>query len=115
MSAPRTRYRHHHRWDNSDLLGLRLLVQRRMTASAIVIGCAELNQQAVIATNDFPRIYRGKSRSHRVVGVPERALLTALQKLFWGRGQLQAQFATRALWKSTTKCTKIVAPLNTLG
>ncbi len=31
----------------------------------------------MIATDDFPRIYRGKSRSHRVVGVPEPALLTA--------------------------------------
>jgi hypothetical protein len=27
----------------------------------------------VIATDDFPRIYWGKSRGHRVVGVPERA------------------------------------------
>jgi len=29
----------------------------------------ELNQQAMIATDDFPRIYWGKSRGHRVVGV----------------------------------------------
>jgi len=47
-----------------------------VATSAIVIGGAKLNQQAVIASNDFPRIYRGKSRGHRVVGVPERALLT---------------------------------------
>ena len=40
----------------------------------------------MIATNDFPGIYWGKSRSHRVVGVPERALLTALQELYRGRG-----------------------------
>jgi hypothetical protein len=53
-----------------------------VAASAIIVGCTELDQQAVIATDDFPRIYRGKSRSHRVVGVPERALLTA--RLKWG-------------------------------
>jgi hypothetical protein len=47
-----------------------------MAASAIVIDGAELNQQAAITTDDLPRVYRGKSRSHRVVGVPERALLT---------------------------------------
>jgi predicted hydrolase (HD superfamily) len=44
-----------------------------MAAPAIVIDRTELNQQAMIATDDFPRIYRGKSRSHRVVGVPEPA------------------------------------------
>ena len=32
-----------------------------------------MNQQAMIATDDFPRIYWGKSRGHRVVGVPEPA------------------------------------------
>jgi len=47
-----------------------------VATSAIVIGGAKLNQQAVIASNDFPRIYRGKSRGHRVVGGPERAFLT---------------------------------------
>jgi hypothetical protein len=47
-----------------------------VAAPAIVIDRTELNQQAMIATDDFPRIYRGKSRGHRVVGVPEPALLT---------------------------------------
>ena len=46
-----------------------------MAASAIIIDRTELNQQAVIATDDFPGIYWGKSRGHRVVGVPEPALL----------------------------------------
>jgi hypothetical protein len=44
-----------------------------------------LNQQAMIATDDFPRIYWGKSRGHRVVGVPEPALLTtAAEPDNWG-------------------------------
>src|SRR5208282_6516223 len=57
-------------------------------AAAVVIGSTKLNQQAVIATDDLPRVYRGKSRSHRVVGVPERALLTDHRKgtKTWGRG-----------------------------
>jgi len=45
------------------------LIQTRVAAAAIVIMGAKLNQQAVIATDDLPRVYRGKSRSHRVVGV----------------------------------------------
>ena len=44
-----------------------------MAASAIIVVGAELNQQAVIATYDFPRVNWGKSRGHRVVGVPELA------------------------------------------
>jgi hypothetical protein len=44
-----------------------------VAAPAIVIDRTELNQQAMIATDDFPRIYWGKSRGHRVVGVPEPA------------------------------------------
>jgi hypothetical protein len=44
-----------------------------VAAPAIVIDRTELNQQAMIATDDFPGIYWGKSRGHRVVGVPERA------------------------------------------
>jgi hypothetical protein len=67
------RHGHHHGWRYQDGLGFRFLVQGRVTAPAIIIGCAELDQQAVIASYDFPRIYRGKSRGHRVVGVPERA------------------------------------------
>src|ERR1700677_3979397 len=44
-----------------------------MAASAVAVDRTELNQQAVIATDDIPRIYWGKSRGHRVVGVPEPA------------------------------------------
>ena len=55
-----------------------------MAAPAVVIDGAELNQQAVIATDDLPRVYRGKSRSHRVVGVPERALLTTGSRVIPG-------------------------------
>jgi hypothetical protein len=60
-----------------------------VATSAIVIGGAKLNQQAVIASNDFPRIYRGKSRGHRVVGGPERAFLTNTGTNFGGRFQVQ--------------------------
>src|SRR5437016_617045 len=35
-----------------------------MTPAAHVIGCTELNEQAVVATDNFPGIYRGKSCSH---------------------------------------------------
>src|SRR5215475_13385814 len=35
-----------------------------MAATAHVIGCTELNEQAVVATNNFPGIYRGKSCGH---------------------------------------------------
>ncbi len=69
--------RHHHR------LGLGFLVQGRVAASAIVIDRTELNQQAVIATDDFPGIYWGKSRGHRVVGVPEPATPWNLKN--WGK------------------------------
>ncbi|MGC2532207.1 MAG: hypothetical protein WA424_04615, partial [Candidatus Sulfotelmatobacter sp.] len=67
------RYRHHHRRRHHHRLGLGFLVQGRVAAPAIVIDRTELNQQAMIATDDFPRIYWGKSRGHRVVGVPEPA------------------------------------------
>jgi len=48
--------------------GLWFLVQGRVAAPAIVVDRTGLNQQAVIATDDFPRIYWGKSRGHRVCG-----------------------------------------------
>jgi len=57
-----------------------------MAAAAIIVEGSELNQQAVIATDDFPGIYWGKSRGHRVVGVPEPALLTEQPNLKKGRG-----------------------------
>jgi hypothetical protein len=36
---------------------------------AKVIGCAKLNEKAVVATNDLPGINRGKSGGHLQVGV----------------------------------------------
>src|SRR5579863_4049329 len=77
MSAAVARHRHHDRRRSHNRLRLRLLIHGSVATSAIVIGGAKLNQQAVIASNDFPRIYRGKSRGHRVVGGPERAFLTS--------------------------------------
>jgi hypothetical protein len=86
MSATGSGHRHHHGWCDHDGLRLGLLVQRRVAASAIIVGCTELDQQAVIATNDFPGIYWGKSRSHRVVGVPELATPYSLNaRIKWGR------------------------------
>jgi hypothetical protein len=57
-----------------------------VAASAIIIESTELDQQAVIASYDFPRIYRGKRRGHRVVGVPERATPYSLTGTNWGTG-----------------------------
>jgi hypothetical protein len=39
-----------------------------MAAPAKIIARAELNQQAVIATDNFSGIYRGKRGSHQVLG-----------------------------------------------
>jgi hypothetical protein len=46
--------RHHHRRHHHHRLGFGLLIHGRVAASAIVVYGAELNQQAVIATDDFP-------------------------------------------------------------
>lgn len=77
-----------------------------MAASAIVIDRTELNQQAVIATDDFPGIYRGKIRGHRVVGVPEPATPDCKQRnlKIGGRFRPQRQSAVQGLWKSRLKC-----------
>jgi hypothetical protein len=40
-----------------------------MAAAAKIVGSAKLNQQAAVATNNFPGINRGKSGSHEQVGV----------------------------------------------
>ncbi|HXZ31781.1 MAG TPA: hypothetical protein VEH30_05830 [Terriglobales bacterium] len=40
-----------------------------MAAPAKVITCSELNQQAVITTNNFPGINRGKRSGHQALGV----------------------------------------------
>src|ERR1700733_9972752 len=85
MPAASAMHGHHYRWRHHHRLGFRFLVQGRVATPAIVIDRTELNQQAVIATDDFPRIYWGKSRGHRVVGVPERAT-PYFWNLIWGRG-----------------------------
>src|SRR3984885_11274548 len=73
MSTANTGHGHHYGRQHYHRFWLGFLVQGRVAASAIIIDRTELNQQAVIATDDFPRIYWGKSRGHRVVGVPEPA------------------------------------------
>ena len=73
MPAAVAGHGHHYRGCKHHWLRLGFLVQGRVAAPAIVIDRTELNQQAMIATDDFPRIYWGKSRGHRFVGVPERA------------------------------------------
>jgi hypothetical protein len=60
-----------------------------MAASAIIVVGAELNQQAVIATYDFPRVNWGKGRGHRVVGVPELATPYFLEPILGERFRLQ--------------------------
>ena len=46
-----------------------VLVQRSVAPPAKVVGSTELNQQAMIATDNFPGIYRGKCGGHLGVGV----------------------------------------------
>src|ERR1700736_6599380 len=87
MSATIAHHRHQHGWRYQDRFWFRFLVQRRVAASAIIVAGTELDQQAVIASYDFPRIYWGKSRGHRVVGVPERATPRSLTAgTNWGIG-----------------------------
>ena len=73
MPTANTGHGHHYGRQHYHRFRLGFLVQGRVAASAIIIDRTELNQQAVIATDDVPRIYWGKSRGHRVVGVPEPA------------------------------------------
>jgi len=60
----RCHLRHRGRDDNFWLF----LVERGMTAAAKIVSCPELNEQAVVATYDFPGIYRGESRGHLGLG-----------------------------------------------
>src|SRR5438270_13227335 len=46
-----------------------VLVEGRAAASAKVIGCTELNEQATVASDNFPGVDRGESCSHQVLGV----------------------------------------------
>ena len=43
---------------NGSNLGL-ILVERRVAAPASIVSCAKLDEQAVVATNNFPGINRG--------------------------------------------------------
>src|SRR5207237_9112185 len=56
-----------------------LLVKRRVAPAAKMISCSELNKQAMMATDDFPRIYRGKSGGHRLVSVARAAAIRSSQ------------------------------------
>ena len=61
-----------------------------MTAAAQIIGCTELNEQAVVATDNFPGIYRGKSCGHlgfgssQSVGTPGASGQAPNLKVIWG-------------------------------
>lgn len=44
-------------------------IQRNVASPAKVIGCAKLNQKAMVASYDLPGIYRGKISGHLQVGV----------------------------------------------
>ncbi len=54
VSPPGSGHGHHHCGRKHHRLGLWFLVQRRVAAPAVIIHRTELNQQAVIATDDFP-------------------------------------------------------------
>jgi hypothetical protein len=51
-----------------------------MATATKIIGGAKLNQQAVIAADNFPGIYRGKRCSHLGWELPERGRLLELNK-----------------------------------
>jgi hypothetical protein len=66
VTAPMTVMRHHlwrRRRRNNFWF---VLIERTTATAAETIGCSELNQQATVATDNFPGIYRGKSCSHLV-------------------------------------------------
>src|SRR5258708_36164421 len=106
MSPPGAGHGHHYCGRKHHGFGLWFLVHGRVAAPAIVIHRTELNQQAMIATDDFPRIYWGKVRGHRVVGVPERATPYFWNLILGERFRLQCQSAVQALWMSRLKCMK---------
>ena len=55
----------HRHFDNFWLL----FVERNTAAPAKTIGCAKLNQKAMVAPDNLPGIDRGKSSGHLQVGV----------------------------------------------
>jgi hypothetical protein len=79
-----------------------------VAAAAVIVVGAKLNQQAVIASNDFPRINRGKSRGHsRIVAAPEQGTLQPMQpENAGGAAATVGKSEAYSLWKSTKKCTK---------
>ncbi len=69
MAAP-IAIRGHHLWLGHGRNNFRLvLVQRSVAPPAKIVGSTELNQQAMIAADNFPGIYRGKCSGHLGVGV----------------------------------------------
>jgi len=60
--------RHHLRHGRFYNFGL-LFVERDVASPAKIIGCAKLNEKAVVAPDDLPGINRGKSGGHLQVGV----------------------------------------------
>ena len=66
MAAVRSRYELRRR----RLYNLWLFfIQRNVASPAKVIGCAKLNQKAMVAPDNLPGIYRGKISGHLQVGV----------------------------------------------
>ena len=56
----------HWRWGDDFRF---FFVERSVTAAAEIVDGTELNEQAVVATDNFPGIYRGKSCGHLGLGV----------------------------------------------
>ena len=62
------RRRHELRRRRLDDFGL-FFIQRNVASPAKVVGCAKLNQKAMVAPYDLPGIDRGKISGHLQVGV----------------------------------------------
>jgi hypothetical protein len=65
-------------------------IQRNVASPAKVIGCAKLNQKAMVAPDNLPGIDRGKISGHLQVGVaradnhPRNSLLSSSYKVICG-------------------------------
>src|ERR1700746_361943 len=74
MAAAIAIYRNDLRWWRSRDDFRLVFIQRRVAAAAEVVGSTKLNQEAVIAPNDFSGIYWSKSRSHQGWGAARAGL-----------------------------------------
>ena len=96
--------RHHLRHGRFYNFGL-LFVERDMATPAKIIGCAKLNQKAMVAPDNLPGIDRGKSSGHSKVGVaragktqePNAEFLTALRNLRYKGCGCQEKY--RPMWR----------------